>query len=175
MVWKVCVHSYLWVHGLTPSPPRHGDQLFNLLFAFRVSSQGIYSVTLSWQTEICDWELVNDGHAPAPLWAHWCQLCPDFLHQHYGERLPPSDTQRVPCYLLGFQLSALLLPLHPHCQLYMEDDSIACYLLTRKRGLLSLKEPMLQVWEILKIFFLENILCARYCADIHEHTPGEQI
>lgn len=144
MVWKVCVHSYLWVHGLTPSTPRHGDQLFNLLFAFRVSSQSTYSVTLSWQTGICDWELVNDGHAPAPLWAHRWPTLP-WLPASTLRRTTSSlrHPENALCYLLSFQLSALLLPLHPHCKLYVEGDSIGCYLLTRKRGLPSLREPTL--------------------------------
>lgn len=141
---------------------------FCLQSDFRVSSQSIHSVTLPWQTGICDRELVSGGHAPASLWSHWWPTLP-WLPASTLWRMTSSDRhpENSLCYLLCFQLSTLLLPLLPHCKLYMEDDSIACYLLTRNRGLLSLREPMLQVWGILKIFFLENILRARYYAYKH--------
>lgn len=79
-----------------------------------------------------------------PLGGHWWPTVPS-LSVSTLQKMTSSDRhpENAFCHLLCFQLSTLLLPLLPHYNLYMNDDFIAYYLLTRKRGLLSLREPML--------------------------------
>ena len=114
------------------------------------------------------WCLSDKQWLGACLW--WSHTCPSMaLMANFAvtscinaiENILLWHSENVLCYLLCFQVSTLLLPLLPSYKLYMEDDSTGCYLLSRKRGLLFIREPMLQVWEIFKMPFSENILRAK--------------
>lgn len=104
----------LQANGITSSPSGSSSQQFTFLFAFpkshdclRVSSQSIH-----WST--------RSSITSRDLWLRVCQwwlcmypsvgvdglLCPDFLHQYYGERPPSTDIQRE-CPVLSAVFNSL--------------------------------------------------------------------
>lgn len=89
-----------------------------------------------------DWELGNDGHTCVPLWRWWPTL--PWFPASVLSRTSSFDrhSENVLCDLLCFQLSILLFTFLRYCKLHMEDGSMACYLLSMKRGLLFIREPM---------------------------------
>lgn len=175
VVWKVCIHCYLARKWHQPSPPSHSDQLFNFLSAFpksiicwRVPSQSIHLNTLFTSGDLWLWAYQWwSCMCPSVLW-----LCPDFLHQHYGER-PLMDTQmkRMPCAVCSVFSSAPYLSMHfPTASLPWRMIPVACTLLTKKRGALFVGEYGAHdvcMSHFLSVPFSEKGLWAKYCAYKH--------
>lgn len=160
-VWKIWIHCFSaskWHHRLTHWSQWPTVHFFVCLFAFpksficfRVSSQSIhFTIALKqglWLTAcqrwLCTFPSAGTDHP----------LCPDFLHQHYAEKTPlDGHPERMSCAVCPLFNSLLPLPLSPYCKPPMENNSIACSLLTRKAVLYFWR-----AWDVCMGNFLNTI------------------